>query len=80
MADADERRKELRVRGERLFARIVDRLNDLFPEGRTQEAGEQICVALELHYRAVTRAEEPPLFPETDWDAIEGAGEEAKDV
>ena len=73
MADANEQRKELRVRGERLFAQIVDRLNDLFPEGRTQEAWEQICVALELHYRVVTRAEEPPLFLEND-------GEEGEDV
>jgi len=52
-----EGRKELRLLGEEAFGQIVDRLNDLFPEGRTQEAWEQICVALELYRRMAETAQ-----------------------
>lgn len=43
----DPNKKAVLKQGERLFSRIVGRLNEAYPE-RTQETWEQICYALAL--------------------------------
>ena len=48
LKDRNEREILLRMRGEQLFGKIARELNEFFPEERTKETWEQICVALAL--------------------------------
>ena len=50
--DLDAERRELVAEGSQLFKRVVgDELNKLFPEARTLETFQQICVALAILQR-----------------------------
>lgn len=48
LKDSNEREMILRMRGAQLFGKIAKELNGFFPEERTRETWEQICVALAL--------------------------------